>query len=492
MVKIIILFLISNFPILLFAQNLIFGTISDGETGEELPFSSVINLSTNDGTVANMDADFQLVADINDTIKITHVGYQTLLISAIEIQQSNVIKLYPSTLNLNAVEITDRDLTALEIIERVNKSYETNHPNVNQTLEIFYHRFEKSGFPKTNKFEVKESDFVGLDISTINNLLKYMPKEFVEYQDGFLKWHTYQKEHKVQLEEGISLQEQSVNQLEDLVKGKLETFFDDVKTTQTTDDLYYKFRTGVFSFKPETSSDSIFSTFEKDSSLYPVPTRDIKYSIESLLEHFTTIGGRNLEFFKDTKHYDYGKPTIEVLNDELVYQINFSSKDKGLFTGTMYIAKTDFSILQLQMEFTEGKSSSEFQMFGIGHATNFKSALVIYERTSEGCFPKYLNVNIKETATINRDFSVMKKEKRFMWDKTLNELKMAAELEFYPDNHYEILIQKRTPLSKVKFESITEERIFMFKKSLTQDLSQIGNKTAITPTEDLKKYVRSE
>ncbi len=474
------------------AQIHIQGHIQDFETGVALPFCNVIVVPSYSGTVANAEGDFQIVVNTGDSIKFTHVGYETLSVSPAEMSDNQVIRLKESMINLNAIEITDRELTALEIIKRVKENYDKNHPEVHQTLELFYHRFENSAFPKTNSLQVEASDFVGLDVSTINNLLQYMPEEFVEYQDGFLKWHSYKKEYKVELQEGISLQEQSVNHLEDMVKGKLKEFFDDVKTTNKTGDQYYKFRTGILGMKLESPEDSLLKSLEKDSTLYPVSANDIKYSIANLLEHFTTIDGKNMEFLRETKSYQYGIPSLEVLNDELVYQIDFEPKEKGLFTGTMYVALSDYAILQVQMQFTKGKVSSEFSMLGFGHATNFKSARVIFERTTLGCFPKYLNVNIQETASIDRNFKVMKKEKRFLWDKTLNELKMTAELEFYPDNHWEILIQKRTPIDEEQFEAIEQQRMLMFKKAITADLNQLRNRTAITPTEELKKYIRTD
>lgn len=89
------------------------GTVYDATTGQPVPVSTlaVINASgqmTGEGTVANENGSFNLnVSSPNDCqIKVSSIGYQTLIADPFDTENSGQIFLFPSTTGLPPVTIT--------------------------------------------------------------------------------------------------------------------------------------------------------------------------------------------------------------------------------------------------------------------------------------------------------------------------------------------------------------------------------------------------
>ena len=78
------LFLLAAFLLstnLIFAQNIISGTIADGE-GNPLPGVSIVEKGTSNGTVSDFDGNFQLNVDDAATIVFSYIGYITQEVGA--------------------------------------------------------------------------------------------------------------------------------------------------------------------------------------------------------------------------------------------------------------------------------------------------------------------------------------------------------------------------------------------------------------------------
>ena len=78
------LFLLAAFLLstnLIFAQNIISGTVADGE-GNPLPGVSIVEKGTSNGTVSDFDGNFQLNVDDAATIVFSYIGYITQEVGA--------------------------------------------------------------------------------------------------------------------------------------------------------------------------------------------------------------------------------------------------------------------------------------------------------------------------------------------------------------------------------------------------------------------------
>ncbi|MEX2349905.1 MAG: hypothetical protein WD554_03415 [Flavobacteriaceae bacterium] len=97
----ILLLFLSNFS---FSQNYI---IVDAETKKPLPFVAVHN--DDNGFYAGEHGDFKLPSDIKDSIKLQHLGYQTISLSTNDLGKiKDTVFMIPNVQSLNEVIITNK------------------------------------------------------------------------------------------------------------------------------------------------------------------------------------------------------------------------------------------------------------------------------------------------------------------------------------------------------------------------------------------------
>lgn len=359
---------------------------------------------------------------------------------------------------------------------------------------MFYHKFERTPFPEDNQIHVRHSDFVGMDKATIEGLLKMLPDEFTEYQDAVLSFYNYEDKHKLVPVEAISLEEDAMQDLEAILEKKLGAFFEDIEKSKGNQEIYYKFRTGIFAMKADTNPDEETGALEPhaDSLHYRVSTTQLDGEVSFLLKDYGSLKSDNWEFITKPNRYDYRMEEVTVFNGELVYQVAFTPRERGLFEGTLYVSTQSFAILQLDFAYAPGKTSENIHLLGFGHSMNSKQGRVIFEKGKEGYFVKYIQAKQHETASIARDFTIMKKQKRFLIDKELNEIKLEASLTFEIHSDWELLILDRKPLEANEFETVKQPALVRFRKEYSNAPDLWDNRTVIAPSAELMKYTRKE
>jgi hypothetical protein len=471
------------------------GFIFDAKTKEPLPFANIVVIGQHRGSVSNSEGIFVLDMDNiapNDTIFFSYMGYETLKVRAAQLRRKTEIYMHQATVNIREVEVLYKSLSAKEIVALARKNYDENHPISTGKQQVFFHNYEKVPFPETNQIILKKSDFVGLDKHTFDEVLSLMPGEFIEYQDALVELYSDGKDHRLVPLQGISLEEESMQALGKEMENRLSTLFDDIQKTQKDEDIYYKFRSGIFSqkLKQDSVNDLIWEEYKNDTLNYTVETEQVKNDVLLLFEEYARLGSKNWEFIKDRNKYKYTKEEVTVYNDELVYRISFIPENRGLFEGIMYVSTTSYAILQLDFAFAEGKQNEKFQFAGFGHLMDFKKGRVIFEKGNSGYFVKYINAQQHELATVDRNFSVMKKQKRTLVDKELNEFKLEVQLAFDIESSWELLVLDREEIDSKQFAGVQQPLFMKFRKEYAYTPEMWNNRTVIVPTSELKKYKR--
>ena len=105
---------------------------------------------------------------------------------------------------------------------------------------------------------------------------------------------------------------------------------------------------------------------------------------------------------------------------------------------------------------------------------------------------KYINAHEQESASIERSLTFKRKEKRFMWDKTLNRLNMDLEMNFNISSQVELLVMDRTELSSEDFNAIQQPEKFTVRKEISNSPDIWKNQTVLAPSTELSKYQRAE
>lgn len=493
---ILIFFLVSGVVSAQTAQS-VSGEVYDEKTDESLPFTTIVVVGKGRGTVANADGRF--VLDLQglkaiDSVSFSFVGYETKTLAVSDLRETTKVSLRAATVNLNAVAVLSQTLTANEIVGRVLDNYETNHPRADQKQRIFLHKYERTPFPEKNKVVLKESDFEGLDKATFEDLFSKLPNEFVAYQDAIVELYRYGGASKLVPVEAISLEEGSQQELFKEMEDKLSVFFDDIEKAKDSEDVYYKFRSGIFAADVDEGDmqDSLIQQARQDAIHYLYRTEYIKSELLFLLSQYASLGGKNWEFLNKTNKYTYSLGGVTVFNDELVYKVDFAPRKGGMFVGSLFVSTDTYGILQLDFAFADGKTDENIHLLGVGHSMVFKKGQVIFEHRDGGYFVKYINAQQREKASVERNFSFMKKEKRFLWDKTLNEMKLSAELFFDINSSWELLIINHEPLNNGDFQAVKEPETMKFKKEYAYSADAWEHPTVIAPANELKAFKRTE
>jgi len=137
------------FPLGLQAQFItLSGKVQDAKTKELLPFASVAIKGSPVGTIVNAEGKFTLHIPKkfeNDTLCITSIGYQTLLIPLSKQLSSSpsVFSLQPTFYNLAEVVVTD-SITVKSILRRAYQNLKDNYPFQPFSLKGFYREIQKA------------------------------------------------------------------------------------------------------------------------------------------------------------------------------------------------------------------------------------------------------------------------------------------------------------------------------------------------------------
>lgn len=124
-----------------YGQQKVEGKIIDRETGSAVPFASVGVLGTAMGTSSNLDGEFTLLVPEGASIKVSCVGYVSLMVSAPE--DMKLIRLTPFTIELSEIVITHRPINARRVVQRAFANTSRNYNNQSFLQQFFYRHYCK-------------------------------------------------------------------------------------------------------------------------------------------------------------------------------------------------------------------------------------------------------------------------------------------------------------------------------------------------------------
>ncbi|WP_109829238.1 carboxypeptidase-like regulatory domain-containing protein [Reichenbachiella versicolor] len=475
------------------------GSVMDSLTNEPLPFASISVKGTGKGTVTNIDGDFLI--DISklsnsDIISISYIGYQSQNFTPKTLINNPNVKLSAAAVSLEEIIVSaDKELSAKEIIEEVKDNYDKNYPNPTQKMKFFFHKFEQTPFTDKNKMTVKESDFIGLDEENVKTIFDKIPDPMTEFIEAQSDLYRRDDDFKLLVKNGISLEEGSMEKLYDELEPIMEDFLNDIKTTNKSSEEYYQIRSGLLAFKYGKNGigDDTWKLQDENPDSYVLRSKFLTIDISKLLLDNSTLKGDNWEMINSPNKYNYKLDRATIMGDDIVYQISFIPKKSGIFEGTVYVSTETFAILQISYKYAKGKQSEKINLLGVNHAMKNETATVIFEKGEDGGYYfKYASLNYKEYVGLDRPISITKKRKRFLFDKSLNQIKARLELEFEPETNWEFLVQERSLITSEKFESTQHRKHVLFKRHFSYSPDIWSEGTVLTPSSELKEYKRSK
>ena len=91
---------------------------------------------------------------------------------------------------------------------------------------------------------------------------------------------------------------------------------------------------------------------------------------------------------------------------------------------------------------------------------------------------------------MDRTLSILKKQKRALVDRELNQIKLELQLEFDVESSWELLVLEREGMDPQVFESVDPPPYMKFRKEFAYTPEMWENRTVIAPAAELRKYKR--
>ena len=276
----------------------------------------------------------------------------------------------------------------------------------------------------------------------------------------------------------VSLKDKSdMKQIESVLKKLVK---------ETKEDEYWKIKTGFISiganFEGETN-DSIIDLHKNQ-----IQTKYFFSDFNNFLTYQRFEDKDAWEFLYKTSRYNYTLVGGTKIHDEDVYIIDFEPKNKGLYQGRIYVTSKTYALLKANYQYAKNKTGENMSLLGMGYEDNAFQSSIYFEKKGDHYELKYFFRRNGNKISVNREFTMIKKRKRFLFDKTLNEFCFRLDFIQNNTNQIEILVLDEEAISKTQFQNFSEKEwidviyVDQFDDKLWEGYS------IIEPTKQMKEY----
>lgn len=385
----------------IYAQT-ISGLLKDSETNKALPFVNISTSSTY-GVITNSEGEFSIQTKYlsdKDTLYFSSLGYDSKRISLQDIDEKPIY-LYPTSFTLTEVFLTNKELSAEEILEKFMEHASKNYVSDFQKISIF--KREKMNI-RNDKMEV---DFKKINFMSraerkafnndLNNQIQKGGKENQTFQDTYL--HLYQNDSlEFKLDPVLATRlgdpdkEKSIDKV---LNDAGETIKNKLKSAHT-----FKVKSGLLKIQ-----DSLDIQVNKSTDTLKMEWS--KSELGRLIKKYDFAKSIDFDFIKNPKNFDYQLKGVTNLGEEFVYQISFEpKKPKFLYRGELFISAETFALIKLNYAIVEPQRSPGIlkTVFGIQHELiNSMESAVFQKDPSQKYHLKYVHRVENEQTYFNRN-----------------------------------------------------------------------------------------
>ncbi len=444
-------------------NNELKSVILDSLTHSPLPYASIYVMHKNIGAISNETGNFTLSTaelDAGDTVRIQYIGYKTKKLTIVELQSKETVFLTEDIVNLTETLIFGSAPDVRSIVKKVLKNFDSNYRQTT-TKNLAFIRSRSFVEFEDFKLNLKKSSISQLDKEMIKLLEDKIPKEAISFDD-FLGnvYHSALKDDTSAIKtdpiRAVSLKEKDIAELD-----YIEKVFEEVYT-DIGEEEYWKVRTGIFSQKVEddgTGNDSVSNAQQMKDSIQDVG-RKLKYysrNIQRRLNYSLLNDEDSWEFLHKTSRYNYTLEGGTRVNGEDVYIIDFTPKSSGVYVGRLYVSTTTYALIRADYEFDEGKLGRNIHLFGMGYTEDQFRGSIYFERKNDNYVLKYFSKKTGISVSFDRNVSLIKKKERFLFDKTLNEIKVGIDISMRNEDSFELLFLERNQITEEQFDSFKQE-----------------------------------
>jgi len=226
----------------------------DSLTKSPIAYAS-IELQNNQGVISNEEGAFsiQLPKDmqLSDSISVSSMGYEKkqFLLSAV----GDTLLIASKEIVLNEVIVSNKNLSAQEIVHKIKENLAQNHPQNLTTKRLFFRASETQYMTKMD-VDFKKSSIGALNKKFIDSVMGLIPRNGAYFTEVLADLHGdyTQKNQKIKLIKASKLYDKE----NEVSFEGIEKKFDEIFEQNVKKDSYLKVKSGWFSTK--ISSDELF------------------------------------------------------------------------------------------------------------------------------------------------------------------------------------------------------------------------------------------
>lgn len=482
----VLLSVLMSHAILLPAQQ-VSGVVIDAASREIMPFVSIAVVGSTYGTVSNQNGEFTLNLEKfapADSIGFHYLGYETLMMKVSDLKDGLTVMIHEKPVSLRSISIVANPPGPEELIRRALERKSANYPPVGQKREVF-NRTNRASYINTFDVTLKKSDIPEIDHKLIREMVDSMPGYSRSYQDYLYTLYTIPADSgkvksKVEGIKNVVLKEDDGGGLE-----RVEKVINELFVKKNDDATFWKYKTGILSFK---DSHVKVSGLEEDSTAGSKAKKDSLYlKIIPALYYLEGDLFWNWDFIQKTNHYRYQNTGIVGVGGEDAYAISFKGKPGGDYQGMIYISMESYAILRIEYALKETKRDKGLNLLGISYGKEKDEGLLLFEKDEMGYFLKYTMTNNASRYGIDRPFELIRKQKRTLFNKKINEADLRMNFQGMEEDCRESLVVYRESSNQKKFSGVQEkgvkpERITTYSDTIWKGYS------IIEPTKQMKEY----
>ncbi len=463
------------------------GIVLDSDSKEPLLYTNIYVLHKNRGTVTNENGRFTL--DIsglneNDTLRFQYIGYKAgnLTIGMADTMPAVYLKKESYNL-LETVIFGGSTPDPVTIVKNIIRYKDSNYRTEPTLWKAFIRERNITDVTQMH-FNYKKSSIENLDKKAIAAMEQKLPKHNTAYTDflGTLYFSGHSQDTlKIAPVRTVELKEKNMADLK-----QIEEVFDNL-AANTSKNEYWKMRSGIFGGKIDLG--------ENDSTLKNDTLRRHQYKLEyyrravfNEMKYPLLSDKKDWEFLYKTGKYKYTLAGGIRVNGENVYIIDFEPDNDGIFKGRMFVSASTYALIRVDYEYAPGKEGTDFHMFGVGYSENYFSGSIYFEKENGTYALKYFSQKTGITVDFDRNIILLKKRKRFLFDKTLKELKIGLKFAVNSESSVEMLVLNREKIPQKEFDNFEQKKYMDITYVDQFDDSLWKGYSIIAPTRRMKEY----
>ncbi len=464
------------------------GRVLDKDTKVPLRYANIYVLHKNTGTVSNEKGEFLLnIAGLEkgDTVRFRYIGYQPVWLTVGQLDTLRMVYMKEKIFNLSETVVYGKEPDPVAIVKNVLKNKEANYRQSPEVMKIFRRSSDVSDIQKL-VMNYKKSSIPQLDREMMRKAEKKIPRHSVSFVDFLGETYSTGKEDdtlKIKPIRTVALKDKNFSGMD-----QLTSLFDSI-FRDTGEKEYWKMKSGIFGGKLDIG--------ESDT----IPSADSLSRIRWNTDFFGRQAGNDLKFARmdnkkewdflyNTGRYKYTLAGGTRVNGEEVYVIDFVPHNSGNYRGRLYIAAGSYALIRADFDYAPGKTGTDIHLLGVGYTENAFSGSIYFVKKGNRYVLKYFLKKEGVDVIFNRNLALIKKRKRFLFDKTLEVLKMGVQIEVEAKTSVEILVldQKEITLAQYTGFKPQEYMPVVYVNQFNPDLWK--GFSIIEPTEQMRKYKR--